>query len=407
MLTMKKRVAFVLIFFLILAFNLNAQNYTKGSVLKNNGEKLDGWIAYRTDKLNATECLFKVDLNSDSEKFYPNDIREYRLVDTRDGEKFYISKKVNVESEEKTVFLDFLLQGEMNLYYYESDKQKYYLFEYEDGEMFDVSKNPEFVYQGADYGIYYGEDTKYKGFLKYQFKDYPEVAKMTDKTDFSHKSMIKLVKAYHDQTCDSEEECVIFSGKGKQSTIKVKFSVYGGVNYISSFKVADISGLNREFTVTKMAPVVGAQMNFYLPRFSNSMSVFIDLSMSNLKGEYSRVETEYDYTLKMNTLVFSTKMGLKYTYPQGRFRPMIEGGVTYTALFNGNLDHVNNKTGATSKRENQLRKGCLGVYFGAGVDFKLTKENFVFCRLSYEKDWYALRYSHGAELIGAKVGYTF
>lgn len=404
---MKKKIVFILLSFLILVFNLSAQNYTKGYILKNNGEKLDGWIAYRTDRLNATECLFKSDLSSNSEKFYPDDIQEYRLVDTRDGEKLYISKKVNVESEEKNVFLDFLLQGEMNLYYYESDKQKYYLFEDEGGKMFAVSRNPEFVYQGADYGIYYGEDTKYKGFLKYQFKDYPKIAKMTDKTEFSHKSMIKLVKAYHDLTCDSEEECVVFSGKGVQSTIKVKFSVYGGANYISSFEVADVAGLNREFTMTKVAPVIGAQVNFYLPRLSNSVSVFVDVSMSNLKGEYSKVASEYDYTLKMNTLTFSTKAGLKYTYPKGTVRPMIEGGATYTALFNCNLDHVNNQTGTTSEREDQLRSGCLGVYFGAGVDFRLTKENFVFCRLSYEKDWYAVRYSHGAEFVGAKIGYTF
>lgn len=404
---MEKRLILVLVSFFALILSVNAQNFTKGYILKKDGNRIDGWIAYRTDKLNATECLFKSELNNESEKFYPSDILEYHLTDARDGDKYYISKTVKIEKEDKTVFLDFLLQGVMNLYYYAGSSQKYYLLESDGEEILAITQNPEFVYQGADKGIYYGTDTKYKGFLKYQFKDYPEIAKMTDDTDFSHKSMIKLVKAYHDQTCESEEECVVFAGKGAQSSIKVKFSAYAGINYISSFEVAQMILVERDFTATKVTPVVGAQVNLYLPRLSNSVSFFADLSLSNLKGESKKVTNSSDNILSFSTLVASLKGGFRYTYPKGKIRPMVEGGATYTGLFNKDLDFENNLTGAKDVRENQLAKGYLGIYLGAGVDFKLAKENFIFCRVVFEKNWYSTGSSHQVDIIGVRAGYTF
>lgn len=402
---MKKKIIVMLLFMTTLI--VSAQNYTEGYVLKNNGDTLTGWIGYRIDKLNAKECLFKSDLSKESQKFYPEDIREYYLRDSRDGEKYYISKKVKVENEEKAVFLDFLLQGEMNLYFYAGQKSNYYLLESEDDEMLAVTQDPEFIYQGADYGIYYGTDNKYKGLLKYRFKDYPEIAKLTDNTDFTHKSMIELVKAYHDQACKSGEECVVFMGSGERKMMKVKFSAYIGANYLSSFRAASVKLVDRDYDMTKIMPVIGVQANLYLPRLSNSVSLFLDISLSNLKGESKNyIDGALFTSYKINSFIISPKVGLRYTYPKGNFRPMVEAGFAYTALLNKDLSFRNFQTDSNDTREGELASKYLGAYLGAGVDFKLTKENFIFCRLAFEKNWYSVT-SHKADLIGLKAGYIF
>lgn len=402
-----KNTLFVFIFILMPCF-VSGQNYKKGYILTNDGDTIKGFIDYKTDRTNSGFCYFKENLNSKTLSFLPGEIAGYRLTDDKNKEIYYISKAINIDNTKQTVFVEYLLAGVMNLYFYPTKELNYYLFEDETDRISYVTKHEDVIIYDEKDKPFLKEDIKYKGELKYKFRDIPVVAEMTDKTAFDHNSMIKLVKKYHDMTCTTGEECIIFEGRENRQIVKVKFSAYVGATYTSSYRIHEriISAL--DYDLTKYNPVIGGQINLYAPRWTQSFSLSFDLSISRIKGERPVFyNDELSNIYKINSMTGSLRCGISYTYPKGNYKPNIEVGYTYNAVFNQDTKFFNVKNGQDVIHEQEIADKYTGLYLAAGVDFKLQKENYIFCRLTYEKNWYRETGSHGIELFGAKIGYTF
>ena len=67
------------------------------------------------------------------------DIAGYRFSD--EG-KYYVTRDVTIDSVPQKFFLEYLVEGVMNLYYYDTTAKKYFFFE-KDGKMIEISKAPD------------------------------------------------------------------------------------------------------------------------------------------------------------------------------------------------------------------------------------------------------------------------
>ncbi|NDV77531.1 hypothetical protein [Dysgonomonas sp. 511] len=408
-----KHFFFIVIFFIPLV--VNSQNYKEGYILSNNGDTIKGIIDYKADKTNAKVCYFKTKPGAETQSFHPEEIAGYRIWNEKDKETYYTSKEINIDGNSQLVFVEYLLQGVMNLYFYPSEKQNYYILE-EDGVATYVTKQAD-VLDKKDGKEFYRKDVKYRGILAYLFKDTPAVAEMAGKIDFNHKSMINLVKKYHDTTCATGEACVVFLGDGNKRKAKFKFSLYAGANYLLSSEIFIWYNSDMNFDMTKVNPLVGGQVVLYAPRISQSVGVVLDASFSKLKGSfdgYARYHSvangyrDYNYRLELDEFSFSGKLGFRYTFQTGKIKPTLEGGYSYSTLLGNKLKETDLDDPSKSEDSRlELVRKYHGPYISAGVDFKLKKDNYIFCRISYEKNSSHADGSHGIELLGIKTGYTF
>lgn len=386
---------------------LNAQsNFKQGYIITNDNDSLIGLIDFRTDKSNSNVCRFKESETSKVQTFYPSDIAKYRFVD--EG-KYYVSREIIIKDAPRKVFLEYLVQGMMNLYYYkdwdwtlESDSEmEYYFFENPDGVMMPVTKKPD---EMVNYKK--KEDGRYIGMLGSVFKDYPAITSHLDKTRFDRESMIGLAKDYHTITCAPGQECIEFENDYAKQFMEVKFSVYGGFQLLDyEFREEILKGFS---SMSSTYPVIGVQMNVLNPRWSKSFSFQVDVSLSGLKGESRGASEVFRKEYKLDALMIGTELGLKYTYPSGKFRPTLEAGLGYKGLFSSSTKF--SKGYADENGEDyelyssyKLPSSFIGYYCGVGADYLVGSEHSVFFRVTYN----SYRNVDKMNLFQFKFGYTF
>lgn len=213
----------------------------------------------------------------------------------------------------------------MNLYFY-TDNTDYYFFEDEKGTMTSITKKPDD--KTMDKG-----DEKYRGIMFYLFQDAYPVAQEAYKTSFDRESIKKLTKKYHEQMCTNDEKCIEFEAKKEKTFVAVKYSIYAGLGFQSySFYDERMQVVN---PLKSISPAIGGQINVFFPQETESLSLLVDLSIASVKAEESHYlnggslyKTKYNF----EALAFVGKLGIKYVYPSGKFRPTVEGGNSYYIL---------------------------------------------------------------------------
>lgn len=393
---------YIILSFLCITLSASAQsNYKRGYILTNNNDTINGLIDFRTDKSNSSICRFKSSEHAPEQIYHPGEIKGYRFIEER---KYYVSHTITIEKVTMNVFLEFLVQGIKNLYYYPGDLD-YYFFENEDGRMITLSRK---INEIVDNKL--KNDLKYKGILGYVFRDCDPVLKKVENVGLERSSMIKLTKEYHDEMCTSGEECLVFENDYKKKFIKINFSAYGGVQYIDYLFGKEELLL---FGSTKsISPVIGGQVNISNPRFTKSLSLQGDFSLSKIKGKNDLVISNSIYNkYDFDALLATGIIDIKYTLNTILFRPTIEAGVVYHNLFNSSStyysemafdDFIIDKKQVDDKILPQ--SSFWGYYCGIGLDYKLKNERFIFCRMTYET---STGYNDKMKIAQLKIGYTF
>ncbi|MFW6328445.1 MAG: hypothetical protein ACOC2F_09060, partial [Bacteroidota bacterium] len=115
-----------LLLLLLIVNNLNGQpEFKPGYVILNNGDTLKGEIDNRGDMLMSKVCWFKPADWDTVVRYKPGNIEAYRFIDG----KYYVSRQLETG---KHVFLEYLINGELNVYYYRGkDGYNYYLVDKE------------------------------------------------------------------------------------------------------------------------------------------------------------------------------------------------------------------------------------------------------------------------------------
>lgn len=399
---MRKVLLISFILFVPLIKLLAQENLVDGYIITISSDTVYGQIDLRTSTVNQQKCVLVTNDNQ-KQTYLPGDIKGYRYSDVG---KMYISKNVELNDQELLIFAEYLVQGGLNLFYLEYDKQGYYLFE-EDG------KQSLYVTQGSprvdESKVLF--DTKYKGKLMYYFKESSKTTmKLIESSGFNQKSMIAIAKQYNDENCLNPDQasCIIFENKAPDSFgIRIKFSAYTGVQNGTYYGHLSEG--------SSMFPLIGGQIYAYNPRWSNSFGVLLDLSFSRIEKEQSKLKKEYVNRYKYvdyDMFDLSAKLGVRYTYSKHRLRPSIEGGLGLVYVLTNNSSFVrDNFDKEPIVREYDVRKFHIGWYVGAGIEYNILKDQFIFARLNYDGYMKSdMTQVNGEDYIGLwqlKVGYTF
>jgi len=370
-----------LIIFLCLTDLKGQTDFRPGYVITNENDTLHGLIDYRGDARNSKKCDFKDKRSSVVKEFLPFSIKGYRF----DDGKFYISKNVKSNGKEIQLFLEFLVNGISDLYYYSDGKNLYYFIEKSDGQLFELT-NEEKKY-GEDGSEYTRQSNRYIGLLKYTFADCPQIFPLINKARLEDKSLIEITKKYHDYVCD-DQMCIIY--EKQLPVIKVTFGSFVSMN--SSFLKFNNSP-NYDAINFKVAsyPTIGLLLNTSLPRANEKLSFHIS-------GEFGK---SYFYGTNINPLntafeevhlhasILKVKGGFKYTYPKGKIRPTLKLGGNLLWLLNRDGRrikdmHYNTTIIITEYRDVPVADAAFGFNADFGIDYHLSSSLVAFFNLGYE-----------------------
>lgn len=180
-------------------------DFSHGYLILNSNDTLYGYIDLRDSKYNSQICRFRENMDSEIHEYRPFNIKAYYF----DIGKFYISKVIKLNSAIDTVFVEYLVDGVVNLYYYKDEKNIYYIFEKEGNEPVYITNNE--VYTIAENGVkYVKENITNRGLLIYYLNEYPEIREKIYKMKLEQKYIIPMIDEYNRKICP-DEECIIYS----------------------------------------------------------------------------------------------------------------------------------------------------------------------------------------------------
>jgi len=330
------------------AVTLSAQtNFVPGYYITSQSDTIYGEIDDRGDQRNCRLCTFRAGEGMEILSFEPGEIFAYRF---QDGGKYYIAREVKIHDEIRTVFLEYLVNGIANLYYYRGEGADRYYIESEDGRFTELSN--DLVQFTVDGTTYKRRSNLYVGQMKASFGDCPEIQSRLEGARFSHQSLIKLSSEYHDYVCDGEV-CVIY--EKPIPVIRVSGGFYLGVSK-SSLDFPDYDGTLADFNAdagykwyhyyqfsTHTGPEFGAHFNFTLPRVNKHLALVVnaDYSQHDFKGSAvdesnPGVIIQMEASARVTSLNMAT--GLQYTFPRGKIRPTIAAGPMISIDMNSYFD---------------------------------------------------------------------
>lgn len=308
---------------------LSAQSdFRDGYIVKNENDTIYGLIDYRGNKVNSKKCVFKKDINAEKQVFTPNELTGYRFTDS----KYYVSKEVDIEGQTELLFLEFLINGVVDVYYYRDELGEDYLIDDGSGNLYELRNDKEEVVKNQV--RYLKESKEYVGVLKAIFRESPMVFKKVDNINLNHKSLINVSRDYHNEVCD-DQECIVYEKKLPKS--EKAFGIVLG------FYGMSISGINDSFISERESgfttyPAIGLYYKVNMPYF-NERCFFL------YEGTYSRGRLSTSYAadpgnglIYINSIdlihdSFNNLVVIKYEFPKGKVKPTFQIGMFAKYLF--------------------------------------------------------------------------
>lgn len=392
---MKRPTLFWSVCLTFFTISLNAQtNFLPGYYISMQFDTIYGEIDYRGDHRNCHLCTFRPGEGIEPVSFKPGDIQTYRFSE---GGKYYISKEVHIDDEDQTVFLEFLVNGISNLYYYRGEGIDRYYIESEDGLITELTN--EFVKFQVD-GVEYGRYTNlFVGQMKASFGDCPEIQPKLEKATFSHKSLIKLTSQYHDYVCD-DEICLIY--EKPIPVVQASGGPYAGIvmttldfpEYKGDFDADASYKWYHYYTFSKQTDYMfGLRFRFSMPRKNEKLALIV-LTEFIRSEYYSYAEdqtnpgllTQMEANAYLSTLNLMT--GLQYTYPKGRIRPTLSIGPVCSIDMGSyfDIEHVlisDTREIVQNFKTEPIGGLVLGAFSELGVDWAMHGPHHLGCNLRY------------------------
>ena len=274
-------------------------DFKTGYVITNSNDTLYGEIDYRGDLLMGQVCKFRMN-KSDIVSYSPYDIAAYRFIDG----KYFVSKEI----DGKMVFLEFLIKGQMNIYYMRDGIGDHYFIEKDDMPLIEMPYEESI--QKIDGKQYFYTTKAHFGILNYYMQDAPEIVqnRIGKLKQPEHKNLIKLAKEYHYAVCTNGEQCIIF--EKKLPLVKVAVDVAGGMEYFRT----DISSFTG-----------GVLLNFWMPRTNEKLYFRTGLLYSKYKDTYKDMSQEH---LK----IYKIPLMIEYIYPKSVIRPKFAYGTIFCLI---------------------------------------------------------------------------
>jgi hypothetical protein len=300
-----KRLIFCHLFVLFCAGIFCQSEFRNGYIISNSGDTIKGQIDYRGNIKNSQACVFKSETGK-VKTFSPLDIVGYKFEEGR----YYVSKYSKTEGGYKILFVEFLVDGRKNAYYFRDDSGEHYLIEYVNDTLVELPNKEEiFTEDGLQYSR---KPTKQLNYLKAYFKDcpalYPEIDKMGK---INEDNLVRITTRYHNKMCP-DSVCIVYYKRKPGIGIALEPEI-GAIDYHYS------SG----------SPEYGVLVYLWLPRTNERLFLKTGYLVSNSAYE------DYTYRVSKLTLQF------EYLFPDKLIRPKFDLGVN---VFFGSLYTENSLT---------------------------------------------------------------
>jgi hypothetical protein len=281
--------------FIVLCSLLNAQtDFRSGYVISLNGDTLYGEIDYRGDELMSRICKFRADKNRNIKQFSPDDIKAYRFTDS----KFYVSKEYKGEKE----FLEFLINGVVDIYYLRDITGDHYFIDKEDSQLTEIPYSEGIKYINNQ--PYFYASKSFQGILWYYMKDAPDFKKrieIIEKPD--HQSLIKLAEDYNNAVC-KDEKCIVY--ERKVPLIKISLEPRLGLIKYTGYG--------------KFVNEIGGLVYFWIPRANEKLYFKTGILLNIIDDSFGKLD------------IYKIPLQIQYLYPSGKLKPQLSFGFDFFAI---------------------------------------------------------------------------
>ncbi len=375
---MKKFQLLLLLIFTGISFGFSQNDYKKGIILTKANDSIRGFINVKSNINNSKTCEFTLNIGDKPTIYTPNDLIFYQI----DPEKKYVSKKISIGGNEFYAFVEILVDGIVDLYYYQDRDKDYYFIE-KDNKM-NILSNDEKEYVDDHGQKSLVKSNLYKGTLLYLFQDAKGLNKSINNTNYSYKSLIDITEKYHHAVC-SDYDCMVY----KKST-KSKISIEPVLSYSASFQnMKDYSG-----TSLNLMPALGINIRVQAKKilYLWSYSFGLSISQNSFYGEYNFTPTynkPYDDKISTAYSIIRIPFTVQYTFPEKLITPFFYGGFNFSSLKNytyqidrytkfihGYVIDSNLVSNTPSKQ--------VGMILGAGLKHRLNKNTHLIISANYE-----------------------
>ncbi|QZT37936.1 hypothetical protein K5X82_03305 [Halosquirtibacter xylanolyticus] len=302
--------------FLLLYFvsTLSAQTFRSGFVVTTKFDTIRGALAFNNEVADYKIIHFK---NAKIDTiFTPLSIQGYNL---KTGERF-VSRNVMENGVQLPIFAQYLVKGEKSLYSYKPLNDEVFAYGVDGDRIRPIPYSKEIKdIDGRDYFV---ESKYHVGFLKFFFKDCPEVFPMIDRMDKPRrKSLIYLTDKYHDLTC-GENSCVIYTKKNYPIRMLVT----------PSFMIDGNSAGSSATGSSTYLYLAGCQVAFWLPneseRFYVKTGYFVtfDTSNSPLVNRACQIPLMIEYVFTSKLFMPKVSVGSNFQFIDSNFEMHIQAG---------------------------------------------------------------------------------
>lgn len=378
---------------IILLFFCNSifgqKNFMPGYVVTNNFDSIYGLINYGSNSKNSKECEFKVKGKADIKFYYPFDINSYVL----DNNRRYISKNIEINGEVKQVFLEYLVNGIIDLYYYNEGFEEFFYIE-KDGELFQLDNNAiEMADENGVKHIRYSN--QYKGVLKKLFGETTELDEKIINSKFQFASLVNLTKEYHNIVCN-DEICIDYT-KSRKFDIFCEILAGKDLSYMGLASSKDY--------IEYLTPMLGINLHFKDNRYNSKINLVtgVNLLKQSYSGGYRNtiIDTyrSLSHGVNIDFILLQLPVTLEYNLLPGRIKPTISISVAHNVLLNADYyvelrNYTNQDEFLPYEIESPLRRSEFSLMTGLGCNYELNNNSIFYfsIRGSYRAPYSNLNY---------------
>ena len=380
------------IFLCLYKLALAQSDFKPGYYITNQGDTVFGLIDNRGYIINATMCTYRANEQADEMQFLPGEISAFRF----NNGKYYETRSVDIEGQEKTLFLEFLIDGKVDIFYFKDFDNDHYFVEIEDGRMYELRNEEKEVY--VNNTRYIKESEEYKGLLTAVFKESPATMKKINGSSLTHKSLIGLARDYHYDVCE-DESCVVFEKKEYQSV--PRFGLILGADAYTMHHKGPFS--NEEDYMRNNTSNISFNLSFGLffktsmPNINEKLFFLYEglFSKIDLESKGSYVETvgnrQYISTTKLSHNTLNNSIYIRYEYPRGKIQPTFQFGAFMRYHFNREYERTTQvfwswggEQSTNTYTENPYSNLEFGPAAGLGMQFDYRKNRQLSLDLKYQ-----------------------
>lgn len=349
--------SFLITFLLLFCFTdlVGQKRFEAGSISNAEGEQLNGWISTAQDSYGIS---FKQNSNDKVTTYYPENISGYTF-----GNTLYKSAKISLRSpadvQSKSVFLETLVQGKLNLYrFYEKSGVEHFIAEKnnEFHELRVVNERRKSDENARE--LYIFKRNEYIAELFFLTQDCSKVTVSDKNIRFNQNDLTRFVIEYNN--CFAPTLSAIQTNKKDRSRTFLSFGLHLGNGSYSRKKVDFMFG--------------NTPLNSVIPQPANSFLFggFLEFPMSKSnKNLFAKIEYNYYNASDGVTLNANDKLGfypnkqviglITYRFRQYTFEPYASFGAGYK---------YNSRVEGTFGRKNMFVDSDLPFLFEAGMNYK-------------------------------------